>query len=113
MVARRRIHLKGGIKAVSIQSHTCVAHLCSLLHLNSINYLSHRVGFSEIWFFDNYIIPLAHKLKECGVFGASGDEYLTYAVQNRNEWAERGEELCREMVEKTEEMFASDDRYFM
>lgn len=71
------------------------------------------LGFPEIWFFDNYIIPLAHKLKECGVFGASGDEYLTYAVQNRNEWVERGEDLCREMVDKTEEMFASDDRYFM
>jgi hypothetical protein len=22
----------------------------------------------ELWFFDNYVIPLARKLKECGVF---------------------------------------------
>jgi hypothetical protein len=29
-----------------------------------------------------YIIPLAKKLKECGVF-ASSDEYLNYAMKNR------------------------------
>jgi 3'5'-cyclic nucleotide phosphodiesterase len=33
----------------------------------------------EIKFFDNYIIPLANKLKECNVFGVSSDEYLNYA----------------------------------
>jgi hypothetical protein len=36
---------------------------------------------------------LAKKLKECGVFGVSSDEYLNYAMQNRAEWAARGEEL--------------------
>ena len=40
----------------------------------------------EIGFFDNYIIPLAKKLKECNVFGVSSDECLNYAIQNRNEW---------------------------
>lgn len=30
----------------------------------------------ELWFFDNYIVPLAKKLFECGVFGVSSDEYL-------------------------------------
>ena len=29
----------------------------------------------ELGFFDNYIIPLAKKLKECNVFGVSSDEY--------------------------------------
>jgi 3'5'-cyclic nucleotide phosphodiesterase len=33
----------------------------------------------ELAFFDNYIIPLAKKLKECQVFGVSSDEYLNYA----------------------------------
>jgi hypothetical protein len=33
----------------------------------------------ELSFFDNYVIPLAMKLKECNVFGVSGDEYLNYA----------------------------------
>jgi hypothetical protein len=33
----------------------------------------------ELNFFDNYVIPLARKLKECNVFGVSSDEYLNYA----------------------------------
>ena len=44
----------------------------------------------EIAFFDFYIIPLAKKLKECGVFGVSSDEYLQYAMENRNEWELKG-----------------------
>jgi 3'5'-cyclic nucleotide phosphodiesterase len=50
-------------------------------------YQNGRMSFdpSDIWyegelaFFDNYIIPLANKLKECQVFGVSSDEYLNYA----------------------------------
>ena len=37
----------------------------------------------ELGFFDFYIIPLAKKLKDCGVFGVSSDEYLNYAEKNR------------------------------
>jgi len=37
----------------------------------------------ELGFFDFYIIPLAKKLKECGVFGVSSGEYLDYAMRNR------------------------------
>ena len=33
----------------------------------------------EIGFFDFYVIPLAKKLKDCGVFGVSSAEYLGYA----------------------------------
>lgn len=54
----------------------------------------------EIGFFDFYIIPLAKKLKECGVFGVSSDEYLNYAVSNRKEWELRGEEIVATMIEK-------------
>lgn len=58
----------------------------------------------ELWFFDNYVIPLALKLKECGVFGASGDEYHTYAVGNRDEWASHGEKECQEMLAEVKEL---------
>ena len=51
----------------------------------------------ELGFFDNYIIPLAKKLKECNVFGVSSDEYLNYALQNRAEWEDRGKEIVEEM----------------
>jgi class 3 adenylate cyclase len=53
----------------------------------------------EIGFFDYYIIPLAKKLKDCGVFGVSSDEYLNYAMKNREEWEVRGQEVVMEMVE--------------
>jgi 3'5'-cyclic nucleotide phosphodiesterase/Adenylate and Guanylate cyclase catalytic domain len=53
----------------------------------------------ELKFFDNYIIPLAHKLKECGVFGVNSDEYLDYACQNRLEWEQKGADLVQHMVE--------------
>lgn len=54
----------------------------------------------EIGFFDYYIIPLAKKLENCGVFGVSSDEYLNYAIKNRDEWEARGEEIVAEMKEK-------------
>jgi len=53
----------------------------------------------ELGFFDFYIIPLARKLKDCGVFGASSDEFLHNAQLNREEWAERGQEVVAEMIE--------------
>jgi hypothetical protein len=54
----------------------------------------------ELWFFDNYVIPLANKLKECGVFGVSSDEYLNYAEANRREWAKKGKEIVLEKYMK-------------
>ena len=52
----------------------------------------------EIGFFDFYIIPLAKKLKDCGVFGKSSDEYLNYALNNREEWKARGRDVVNEMM---------------
>jgi hypothetical protein len=57
----------------------------------------------EIGFFDNYIIPLAKKLKDCGVFGVSSDECLDYALQNRNEWEVRGEDIVQELIAEIRE----------
>jgi hypothetical protein len=59
----------------------------------------------EIGFFDYYIIPLAKKLRDCGVFGVSSDEYLNYAEKNRVEWEQRGEEIVESMVEKVSGMY--------
>jgi hypothetical protein len=49
-------------------------------------------------FFDNYIIPLARKLKECGVFVVSSDDCVAITFENRREWAMTGEELVRLML---------------
>jgi 3'5'-cyclic nucleotide phosphodiesterase/Adenylate and Guanylate cyclase catalytic domain len=53
----------------------------------------------EIWFFDQYIIPLAEKLNDCGVFGVSYQESLTYAQQNRLEWERKGKDVVRRLSE--------------
>ena len=54
----------------------------------------------EIKFFDNYIIPLAKKLKDCNVFGVSSDEYLSYAKANREEWEQKGQQIVAELAQK-------------
>lgn len=53
----------------------------------------------ELGFFDYYIIPLAKKLEECGVFGVSSAEYLQYAINNRTEWEARGVTIVAELRE--------------
>jgi hypothetical protein len=71
-------------------------------------YKAGRMGKSpaEIWyngeigFFDFYVIPLAKKIGDCGVFGVSSDEFLKYAEANRKEWALKGEEIVKELIDK-------------
>jgi hypothetical protein len=54
----------------------------------------------ELGFFDFYVIPLAKKLTECGVFGVSSDETLVYALENRQEWEREGQEVVAMLVDK-------------
>jgi hypothetical protein len=56
----------------------------------------------EIWFFDNYVLPLTRKLKDCEVFGVSSDEYQNYAMQNRNEWQTRGKQMVEDFMRRYE-----------
>jgi hypothetical protein len=52
----------------------------------------------ELKFFDSHVIPLAKSLNTCGCFGVGGDEFLTNAVQNRDEWVDKGRQIVAEMV---------------
>jgi hypothetical protein len=52
----------------------------ALIHDPSSNWY-----IGELGFFDYYLILLAMKLKECGVFGASGYEYISYVLKNKKE----------------------------
>lgn len=63
----------------------------------------------EIGFFDFYIIPLAKKLRECGVFGSAASEYLDYAVENRRRWEEEGKEIATKMVNDYDAQHVRDD----
>ena len=63
----------------------------------------------EIGFFDFYIIPLTRKLKECGVFGVSSDEYLNYALRNREEWELKGEAVVATLAEEARKKYGTKD----
>lgn len=54
---------------------------------------------SELCFFDNFVIPLAKRLRDSGVFGRAGSDFLKHAQDNRNQWADQGKDMVREMVE--------------
>jgi len=58
---------------------------------------------AEIGFFNFYIILVAKKLSDCGVFGISSHEYLDYANKNREEWELRGKEVITSMVAKVKQ----------
>ena len=53
----------------------------------------------ELWFFDNYVIPLVRKLRDCQVFGAYCQEMLDCAYENRLEWENKGRAITEEMKE--------------
>ena len=77
--------------------------LVSLSNLFLTSDLSHSADDDRN--FDNYVIPLAKKLKECGIFGVSSDEYLNYAMKNREEYARRGKEIVKEFKAEAELQF--------
>jgi hypothetical protein len=52
----------------------------------------------QLTFFDDYVLPLANNLKECGGFGVSSDEYLMYALANRDEWSAKGEAISKQLM---------------
>ena len=59
----------------------------------------------EIDFFDSYVIPLSKKLRDCGVFGPTSDENLTYARSNRSMWVKDGVSIVKEMLTNAEASF--------
>ena len=53
---------------------------------------------SELGLFDFVIIPMAQKLKDCGMFGAAGNSYLQFALSNRQQMHAQGKALVNEMI---------------
>lgn len=66
----------------------------------------------EIWFFDNYVIPLSKKLADCGVFGVASDESYLNAVSNRKDWEAKGEAIVEQMLEKTKAKYEESVRHW-
>ena len=51
----------------------------------------------QLAYFDKVVIPLVEKLQTSGVFGSTGEEFMRWAQQNRNEWAAKGRSVVRHM----------------
>lgn len=58
----------------------------------------------ELSFFDKYVIPLASKMKDCELFDSSNDEFLRYAISNREQWENTGKEEVASMLERFKEI---------
>ena len=103
-------YLNGRMETDPVRSLTCIAEsLAGMIHsrisVSTVLLLCYLFQGTfwykgEFGFFDFYIIPLTKKLKECGVFGVSSDEYLNYAMKNCQEWEARGQEVVAEMIEE-------------
>lgn len=58
----------------------------------SANWFNGQMGF-----FDHYILPLAKRLEQSGVFGKSGEIFARNLEKNRTRWLEEGEDRCKDM----------------
>ena len=57
----------------------------------------------EIQFFDDLVLPLAKKLRDCGAFGlgtGGGDEFYLYAEANRAKWTRIGSHIVQREYKK-------------
>jgi hypothetical protein len=52
----------------------------------------------QLRFFDDYVIPLAARLNDCGTFGNAGADLSSCARSNRKEWEEKGEYIVRQIA---------------
>lgn len=55
---------------------------------------------SEIMFLEQHVIPLCQKMQETGVFGASAEEALAFAISNRDQWSAKGGNMVASMMAK-------------
>jgi len=54
----------------------------------------------ELWFFDNWVIPLAENLRECGVFDIVSNQLIEQAENNRKQWEMKGKAITEEMTKR-------------
>ena len=59
--------------------------------------------FTQLAFFETYIIPLSKRIRNCGLFGIAGEEYFRHAQRNRHEWDNKGQELIETYMEKIQQ----------
>lgn len=71
-----------------------------------VAHLNERLSFdpeeswyeNQIGFFSHYILPLAGKMKTCGVFSTTGNVFEYFAMENKKRWIEEGEVISEEII---------------
>ena len=63
----------------------------------------------QLIFYDKFIIPLAEKLNDCGLFGVQYEEGLRYAIENRAEWELKGRQLSLQFRDRANGWFPEND----
>mmetsp|Transcript_20590 Transcript_20590/g.26635 ORF Transcript_20590/g.26635 Transcript_20590/m.26635 type:complete len:456 (+) Transcript_20590:347-1714(+) len=67
----------------------------------------------QISFFDGYIIPLAKKLRQCGVFGKAGGMFLSCVLENRQRWIAEGERVTKMFINTRSFTIEKDEEFAM
>lgn len=57
----------------------------------------------ELWFFDNWVLPLAQRLKDIGVLNIISDQLFRQAQRNRSRWEREGQGICQSLLASTME----------
>jgi len=55
---------------------------------------------NQLAFFDSYVIPLAKRLDDLGVFGDHGQQFASYTMENRRQWVEEGRDFTGWMIRR-------------
>lgn len=66
----------------------------------------HKWFENQIGFLESYLLPLAHRLEDTGVFGdIVGASFATIIEQNRDRWVEEGQEVVDAIIAQGDEIF--------
>ncbi|KAL7466151.1 hypothetical protein ACHAXS_009586 [Conticribra weissflogii] len=63
---------------------------------------------NQLFFYKIYVLPLAEKMKTCGVFGELGGAFYRNAISIRDRWEREGEEITKEMIASVERRYRGD-----
>jgi hypothetical protein len=61
---------------------------------------------NQLFFYKIYVLPLAEKMKKCGVFGDLGGEFVKNALMIRDRWEREGAQVTNEMVASVESNYS-------
>lgn len=61
----------------------------------------------ELEFFDDFVIPMASKMKDCGLFDISNEDFLAHAESNREQWKNQGKREIAKMLSNIPDFHAS------